>query len=258
MNNLSGISKLNQKRLTTIIDTAYNTITIEEAAIILRMPKNEAAKLMSRWVEQGRIVRIKRGLYLSIKPEERTLSVRDSWVIATKIYSPCYIGALSAAEHWGLTNQKFSGIQVLSTQKPRNRNLSINNIPFSIRTISQHAMFGLESITHQQEDVFVSNPSRTIIDFLVDPQLGGGIYHVMDIFNKYLKSEHRNVELLFAYAKKVLIGAVLKRLGFLSERCQSGEFGIIDYCHLLKNSGYVKLDPKLGGNKLLTRWGLWV
>jgi len=69
----------------------------------------------------------------------------------------------------------------------------------------------------QQEDILVSDPSRAMIDFLISPKLGGGIYNVIDIFNAYLKSEHRNVELLLSYARKILNGAVLKRLGYLLE-----------------------------------------
>ncbi len=45
------------------------------------------------------------GLYSPpIKP---VATSADAWIIATKLYSPCYIGALTAAEYWGLTNQKF-------------------------------------------------------------------------------------------------------------------------------------------------------
>ncbi|MHB1948492.1 MAG: type IV toxin-antitoxin system AbiEi family antitoxin domain-containing protein [Gammaproteobacteria bacterium] len=253
-----GINKLNQARLNQLYATVNHTLSIEEAANILQMPRKEIAKLMSRWVEQGHFSRVKRGLYSSIKPGVISVDADYSWIIATKLYSPCYIGALTAAEYWGLTNQKFPSTNVLSINRPKNRNPVINNIVYSIRTISPQTMFGLEPITHQQVEILLSDPSRTIIDFLVDPGLGGGIYNVIEIFNKYLKSEHKNMDLLFSYAKKILNGAVLKRLGYLLERCKSDEFNIIGLCHLLKTTGSIKLDPTLSGDKLITRWGLWV
>lgn len=258
MNKISSTGKRNQKRITAIHDAANHTITIDEAAIILEMPPKEVAKLMSRWVEQGWFSRIKRGLYIPIKPDDKDLPRNNSWIIAAKLYSPCYIGALSAAEYWGLTDQKISETYILSTRKPRSRNPVINGAQISARTISQQVMFGLESITCQQTEVLVSDASRTIIDFMVDPQLGGGIDSVFHMLNKYLKSEHRNADLLFSYAKKMLNGAVLKRLGFLLERCHSGEFNIIRFCQILKTEGYVQLDPANKGDKLITRWGLWV
>ena len=260
MNKLSGTGKLNQKRIATILDRADHTITVEEAATILAMSKKEIAKLMSRWVEQGWLTRIKRGLYVPvIKSDARNLPLKDPWVIATKIYSPCYVGALSAAEYWGFTKQKFSAINVLSTKKPRNRNPIINNsIHFSVRTISQQALFGLETVTRQRVDVLVSDPSRTIIDFLVDPQLGHGIYNVIDMLTEYLKTEYKNMDLLLEYAKRLRSSAVLQRLGFLLEYCKSGEFNTMDFCKMLILTGTVKLDPKMNAEKLITRWGLWV
>jgi len=119
-------------------------------------------------------------------------------------------------------------------------------------------MYGLELIIQQQVKIFISDPSRTMIDFLIDPQLGGGIQHVIDIFKVYLKSKHRDVDLLFDYAKKTYSGAVLKRLGYLLEISQSGEFNIAKLCYLLKTDGYIKFDPLPSGDKLVTRWGLWV
>ncbi len=259
MNKISNVSKLNQKRIATILNGANHTITVEEAATLLAMTKNEVAKLMSRWIEQGWFARIKRGLYVSIKPDARGLPLNDPWIIATKIYSPSYIGALSAAEYWGFANKKNSGIDVFSTQKPRNRNPVINNsIHFIVRTIPQQTMFGLAPITRQQVTVMVSDPSRTIIDFMLDPKLAGGILSVIDIFSQYLISEHRNMDLLFSYAKKILNGAVLKRLGYLLERCRPSEFNTIVFCKMLMTTGNIKLDPQLCGKKLITRWGLWV
>jgi predicted transcriptional regulator of viral defense system len=259
MNKSSVASKINRQRISAIFDVADSTITVEEAAIILRITTKEVAKLMSRWVEQGRFARIKRGLYAPIKPSAEDLPLFDPWIIATKVYNPCYIGALSAAEYWGLTDQKYPSIYVLGTRKPRNRNPIISNdIHISVRTISKQAMFGLESIIRQQTEVLISDPSRTIVDFMIDPQLGGGIHSVTGIFNMYLKSDYRNVDLLFSYAKKTLNGAVLKRLGYLLEHSKSGEFNVMALCRMLMTAGTIKLDPLLGGEKLITRWGIWI
>lgn len=253
-----GINKLNHARLAQLYAAVNHILNIEEVANILEMPKIVVAKLMSRWVEQGYFLRMKRGLYSPIKPDIKSSESFNSWIIATKLYGPCYIGALTAAEYWGLTNQKLPSTNVLSTQKLRNRNLTVNGIHFLVRTISQQGMFGLESIVHQHVEILISDPSRTIIDFLIDPQLGGDIDNIIDLFNQYLKSAHRNADLLFSYAKKTLNGAVLKRLGYMLERCKSGEINIIKLCYLLKTTGTIKLDAAMDGNKLITRWGLWV
>ncbi|HEX4046096.1 MAG TPA: hypothetical protein VHZ76_10580, partial [Gammaproteobacteria bacterium] len=86
----------------------------------------------------------------------------------------------------------------------------------------------------------------------------GGIHCVADIFINYLKSEHKNIKVLFEYAKLRLSGVVLKRLGFLLEKYERCEFGTIAFCKILMSTGTVKLDPQLNADKLITRWGLWV
>lgn len=252
------IGKLDRERMNSILSVAQHTISVTEAATIFKLPKKETGKILSRLAAKSCLIRIKRGLYAPSRPATDSCLLNDSWLIVEKFYSSCYIGGWSAAAHWGLTTEAFSTIAVLTTKKPRIRNQVINGTHFSLRTISPDAMFGLQTIQREQATVLVSDPSRTIIDFMVDPQLGGGIDKVIDIFNNYLKSEHRNAELLFFYAKKILNGAVLKRLGYLLEKYHSGEFNIIELCKKLMNAGYIKLDPMLGGDKLITRWGLWI
>jgi predicted transcriptional regulator of viral defense system len=256
-----GIGKLDRQRLTAIVRGTQHTISVTEAANILAMPKQSVAKVLARLAIKGWLSRIKRGIYIpvSLSLESTTIALnQDPWIIAEKLYHPCYIGALNAAKHWGLTQQELSSITILTTQKYRKRNPVINGTHFSLRTASQQAMFGLQLVRRGGIKVYISNPSRTIIDFLMDPQLGGGIQNVKDMLVKYLRSEHKNVGLLLDYAKRLGNGAVIKRLGFLLEQCQSGEFNIIALCKLLKMTGNIKLDPKLGADKLVTRWCIWI
>jgi predicted transcriptional regulator of viral defense system len=257
MNKSSGTDKLNQKRISQLHTTTHHTFTVEEAATILKMPVKAVAKLMSRWVEQGWFSRIKRGLYISIKQDEMKGS-DDPWITATKIYHPCYIGALNAAEYWGLTNQNASNVSILTTKKPKNRKPVLNHVSYFVRTVPEQAMFGLVPIMRGQVEVLVSDASRTIIDFMLDPQLGAGICNVIDILTTYLNSEHKNMDLLLSYANRFCKGAVVKRMGYLLERCKSGEFNTIYFCKNLTTSGHIKLDPKMDAEKLITRWGLWV
>jgi predicted transcriptional regulator of viral defense system len=255
---LPSIKNLNQKRLATVLHGTQHTISVAEAATILTMSTRETAKLLSRFVGQGRLSRIKRGIYTPVPFFTVDMSSEDFWVIAEKLYRPCYVGALTAARYWSLTEQESHSVSILTTQKLRKRNQMVNGIQLSLRTISQQSMFGLTCIERGQTKISISDPSRTIIDFLVAPSLGGGIHNVKTILTNYLNSTHRNVELLYDYAKCMGNGAVLKRLGFLLEWCKSGEFNIISLCKMLKPTGNIKLDPQMPADKLITRWCLWV
>jgi predicted transcriptional regulator of viral defense system len=78
------------------------------------------------------------------------------------------------------------------------------------------------------------------------------------MFTAYLQSENKNLSLLFDYAKRLVNGAVFKRLGFLLEKYASNEQELIEACRTQLTSGNAQLDPKLSADKLVTRWKLWV
>ena len=127
-----------------------------------------------------------------------------------------------------------------------------------IRTVSEKAMFGLKPIWRGRVKISVSDPTRTIIDMLGNPELGGGIRSVKDMLVNYLNSGAKNLELLIEYADRLQNGAVFKRLGYLLETLEPDAQKAIDQCRLKLTAGYAKLDPKLNNKNLITRWRLWV
>jgi predicted transcriptional regulator of viral defense system len=100
----------------------------------------------------------------------------------------------------------------------------------------------------------VSDPTRTILDFLIDPKLGGGIRMTADMLKEYLKSEHKNLTLLIDYANRLNNSAAFKRLGFLLEQYAPEELDIIGACKKQVTISKTKLDPQLDSDKLITRF----
>lgn len=255
-----GIGKLDRERLALILKTTQQTISVSQAAKILGINNIAAAKLLSYWAANGWISRIKRGIYIPVPLESTTsdITLENPWVIAEKLYHPCYIAGWSAAEHSGLTEQIFRTIVIFTTQKQRNNQPIINGTHFLIHTISEQTMFGLKSIWYGETKVFVSDPSRTILDMLANPKFGGGIRSAADMLINYLNSENKDLPLLFQYAKKIKNGTVFKRLGFLLEKYAPQETETIALCKKELTKGKIKLDPNLPAEKLITRWQLWV
>jgi predicted transcriptional regulator of viral defense system len=260
MKRLTGIGKTDRERMAAIIRGTSGTISVEDAARILDVASTDAAKMLSRWTKKGWMSRVRRGLYVSVPLESRTADgpLEDPWLIADRLFSPCYIGGWSAAEYFDLTEQIFSTIMVMTVQKPRNRRPDIKGTAFMLRTISEKAIFGLKPVWRGQVKISISDPTRTIIDMLVAPVVGGGIRFVKDILENYLRSENKNMEQLIEYGEKLGNGAVFKRLGFLLEKIAPGETKAIEECYKRLTTGNAKLDPKLINIKLITRWRLWV
>lgn len=260
MKPLTGIGKIDRERIAAIIRGTKGTISVDEAAEILNITSTDAAKMLSRWAKKGWMSRVRRGLYIPVPLESRTADVplEDPWLIAKRLFSPCYIGGWSAAEYLDLTEQTFSTVMVITVQKPRDRRPKIKGTNFMLRTISEKAMFGLMTVWRGQVKVPVSDPTRTILDMLCDPVLGGGIRSTKDMFINYLRSENKNLKLLIEYAGLLGNGAVFKRLGFLLEKIAPDEIETIDQCRSKLTSGNAKLDLSLSAERLITRWRLWV
>ncbi|OQA90909.1 MAG: hypothetical protein BWY26_01299 [Elusimicrobia bacterium ADurb.Bin231] len=260
MGTVSGLGKLDRKRLSEILRETKGVISVSEASDILKISLTDAAKMLARWTNKGWLSRVRRGLYVSMPIESRTsdVTLEDPWIIAERLYFPCYIGGWSAAEYWDLTEQIFSTIIVMTKQKPRNRSQIIKGTKFLLRTVPEKAMFGIKPVWKGQVKVSVSDPTRTILDMLNALQLGGGLRSTVDMFINYMKSKNRNIELLTDYAKQLGNGAVFKRLGYLLERFASNEQTAIKTCRINLTKGYSKLDPALDANIIITRWKLWV
>lgn len=260
MKPLSGLGKADRQRLSLLLRGTKGTVSVGDAAGILGLPRDAAAKLLARWAAKGWLSRVRRGLYVPVPLESRTADVplEDAWPVAMRLFAPCYIGGWSAAEYWDLTEQIFRTVVVLTTQRPRERRPRIKGTDFLLRTVPEKSLFGLKSVWRGQTKVEVSDPSRTVLDFLNDPQLGGGIRSVTDIFKNYLGSDKKNLNLLLDYAKRLDNGAVFKRLGFLLELLATEDKAAIAGCQKNLTTGNVKLDPALPCPSLVTRWRLWV
>jgi len=260
MKPVTGLGKADRERLSAVLRGTKGTISVAEAAEILEMPSTGVAKLLSRWAKKGWLSRVRRGFYIPVPLESRTadIALEDAWVIADKLYGPCYLGGWTAAEYWDLTEQIFRTVIALTTQRPRDRKPTIKGTDFLLKSVPEKAMFGLKAIWRGQVKVNVSDPTRTVLDMLNDPQLGGGLRSTIDMFKNYLNSEKKDLNLLIEYAEQLGNGAVFKRLGFLSEKYIENEQEFIGQCRERLTTGNAKLDPALKAEKLITRWRLWV
>jgi predicted transcriptional regulator of viral defense system len=257
---LTGIGKLDRERLAGILRGTKGTVSVAQAADILEVSPTDVAKMLSRWHKKGWLSRIKRGLYMPVPLEASNADVPldDPWQIAATLYPPCYIGGWSAAEYWDLTEQLFRTTIVMTQLTPRERNPVIKGTSFLLCSVNEKKFFGLKTIWRGQVKVSVSDPTRTILDMLAEPRLGGGIRSVNDMLLNYLRSESKNLDLLIAYADQLGNGAVFKRLGFLLERYAANEQLTIKKCAERLTKGNTCIDPKQPADRLVSRWHLWV
>ncbi len=259
MHTIESTVSTTRRRLATVLNEAGDIVRIEDAETALDITRTRAAKLLSRWMKQGWLRRVGRGVYVPVSIDMLASPhvLDDPWILVPALFDPAYIGGRSAAEHWDLTEQIFSDIVVLTGQPVREKFQQRHGALFSLKHTSEDKIFGTKTVWCGKSKIFVSDIHRTMIDILDDPALGGGIQYVADCLSVYLTHSNRDDDTLLGYAARLGNGAVFKRLGFLAERDPEGA-ALVDPCRDRLTTGHAKLDPALKAPRLITRWKLRV
>ncbi|MBI3939685.1 MAG: hypothetical protein HY315_02520 [Acidobacteria bacterium] len=211
---------------------------------------------------RGWLLRARRGLYLVLPLEAepgRPMVVEDPWVLAQAVFSPCYIGGWSAAEHWGLTEQIFRSTLVVTAANIRSRSVRLLGHEFHLFWVPQERTGGATLVWRGSEHVPVSGPERTIVDCLRHPALCGGVRHLAQIMREYGQSREHDFAKLARVAEEFGTGAAWKRLGCIAEVVWPEETALVEEARNRLTAGYVKLDPEVKKTGTLSRrWRLWV
>ena len=256
----AGISAASRSQLSKLLRDSPPIVTPSHAAAALGLTPAAAARRLAVWSRAGWLARVRRGAYVPvpIESESADVALDDAWSVAAAMFSPCYIGGWSAAEHWGLTEQLFRSICVMTTTRPRERQPVLRKARFELHTVDPARLVGLKTVWRGGTRVQVSDPARTLIDMLADPALGGGIRHMAEMLWALFHDHPKEVAKLADYAAKIGSGAVYKRLGFLLQRDQPDQAALIELCRTRLTAGYAKLDPALPADRLVTAWRVWV
>lgn len=255
-----GLSAASRSQLSRLLRDNPPIVTTAEAAAVLKLTPEVAARRLAAWSRAGWLARIRRGAYVPvpIESESPDIALDDTWAVAKAMFDPCYVGGWSAAEHWGLTEQIFGSLCVMTATRPRDRKPVLRKARFELHTVPAAHFVGLKTIWRGGTRVQVSDPARTLIDMLTDPALGGGIRHVAEMLTNLLSEHPKEVGKLSSHAAKLGIGSVYKRLGFLLQRDHPEQAALIEACRANLSAGYAKLDPALPADRLITIWRVWI
>ena len=255
----SRFSSQSRARLSAVLQTAKDLVTIEDAMTALSTDRSVSAKLLSRWQHQGWLKRVGRGIYAPVPLDAVTTEqvLKDPWVLVPALFAPGYVGGWTAAEHWNLTEQLFRSIFVFTARPFRKKEQTIQGASFTLTRIPEAALFGTKTLWRGQARVAIADKHRTVVDMLADPATGGGIRHVDHCLQNYFRDPDASPDTLIRYAEKLSNGAVFKRLGFLMSQ-QPGHEALAQSCRERLTQGNAKLDPALPCKRLVKAWRLWI
>lgn len=241
---------------------AGGLVSVPMAARALGVSSRAASTRLERLVRSGWVSRVRRGLYL-VRPLESSPSspatVEDPWILARVLFSPCYVGGWSAAEHWGLTDQIFRPTFVVTAAPRRRQKETYLAAEFYLVRVRPERLRGAVSVWRGSERISLSDRERTIADAMIDPSWLGGVQHLAEIFAGYRRSKHADQSKLLDAMAVNARGAAYKRLGYLAETLWPDADRLIETALAHKSAGNIRLEPAIGARGTLKRrWGLWV
>jgi predicted transcriptional regulator of viral defense system len=237
-------------------------VSVAQAAAALDTSSRSAALKLASLTRRGWLQRARRGLYLVLPLEAepgRPAVAEDPWVLAQEAFSPCYIGGWSAAEYWGLTEQIFRSILVVTAANVRSKTVNLLGSEFRLFQVPEGRVAGATKVWRGPEQVLVSSRERTLADCLRNPELCGGTRTLFQMLREYVTGPEFNRENLLDDMRRFGNGAAWKRFGYLMEVARPEDRELFVTANSNLSAGNVKLDPSIAGRgRLLRRWRLWV
>lgn len=246
-----------RQKVQALLASTNGLVTINDVQEIFEVPREKASHLLWRLTKQGWIRKLKGGLYRVVPLESSDASATDEnpWMLANALFSPCYIGGWTAANFWGLTDQLFLKTWVMTTNPVHKKEKSIAQHDYILRQIKNAYFFGLKTEWFESNKIFISDPHKTLLDFLSFPN-DYSAQTMVEIFESYLRSEYKNIEMLAQYVQKTPNRTTLKRLGFLLELLAPHEKNLIEFCHQNMSKGYSPLSTQSPCTRTISRWNL--
>ncbi|WP_297437508.1 type IV toxin-antitoxin system AbiEi family antitoxin [Thermococcus sp.] len=229
-----------------------DVFTKKEAQEKLGITTRQLSYYLEALLREGFLRRIAKGIYtFSLEPGRA--SSPHEFVLAQILVPNGAVAYWSALNYYGLTEQIPRTVFIQTPVKRGYQKLIVlDGKRFKVVVVSPEKFFGIGTIRLGRREIRITDPEKTIVDCLDKPKYCGGIIEVV----KALKNARLDYEKLLEYAERMKSKAILKRLGFLSERL---ELGIEKEIRLSENDkkSFALLDPSMPqGGRFNYRWGL--
>ncbi|MFV1977370.1 MAG: hypothetical protein ACC651_16625 [Candidatus Scalindua sp.] len=116
---------------------------------------------ISRWKKAGKIIQLKRGIYL-LAETYRKIEVYEPYIAAI-LKKPSYISLEKALEYHNLIPEAVTVYTSVTTKRP-GRFVSISGV-FDYRHINGFLFWGYNSLTVNKQTAFIASPEKALLDF---------------------------------------------------------------------------------------------
>jgi predicted transcriptional regulator of viral defense system len=166
-----GSLPAHRARLASVLRAAKEVVSVDIVTRALGVEPRAAAKLLSRWTQQGWLRRIGHGLYvpvpLDLAGSEQVIA--DPWILVPMLFKQSYIGGCTAAHYWEFTEQLFNETLVFTTRRVTRKRVIAQGAAFVLHNVRLGRLFGLKTLWRGSAKVAISDPVRTLVDMIAAP-----------------------------------------------------------------------------------------
>ena len=213
---ITALSSREVEFLTSLASEGREIFTIDEARTHWG-DGHTTRKRLAHLQKKGWLKRLERGTYLIVPLEagpERSWS-EHALVIAAHLLQPSAVAYWSALHYWRLSEQAPRVVFVQSTARKSTAEKQVLGVTYRFITVVERKFFGRQRERIDHKVYFVTDKEKTLLDCLDRPDLAGGLVEVIRALR--IAASEFDWDRIDAYAGRLKVGAVLKRLGFLTE-----------------------------------------
>lgn len=116
---------------------------------------------ISRWVKSGRLIQLKRGIYLLAEPFRKTAF--SEFYIANILKTPSYVSMEKAMEFYGLIPEAVRVYTSVTTKRPQFFETPVGN--YAYQHVKSSLFWGYTSLSMDGQTVFMAAPEKALLDF---------------------------------------------------------------------------------------------
>lgn len=210
--------------------------------------------LLSNYVKEGWLLRLRRGVYAGTGTLPGEFSIHP-FVVATQLIQPSAVSHFSALHHHGFTEQipqlttAFTSKKVvIPSMRKRDSDPSSSKhlwetagIRVEVISVKPSHFFGIEELWIDQHfKVSITDKERSILEMFISPRYFGGMGEVLGI----LEEHHHELDIakLTDYALRIGKSSVARRLGWALEYF-GVEASLVEPLRKISAVGFSSLDP---------------
>ena len=117
---------------------------------------------LTRWVNSGRIIQLRRGLYAIAPPYQKTQP--HPFLVANRLHRASYVSLQSALAFHGLIPETVTMTLSVTTGRPERRQTPLGI--FDFRHIKTGLFFGYRMTDLGNQNAFVATPEKALLDLV--------------------------------------------------------------------------------------------